>query len=153
MRFIKRSDNLQFVRCGELGHTVANCVLIPEGDAGDIVLQGEVSAAAAPAEGLDGDLQVFGKVHGIAEMPAVHGKTGIGSVQTVGAEDLGDARVRRAEFLVFTAYIEVPRASEVVLRTRSADGGELGIAVDKELYLALAPPAVTVQSLAKTANS
>src|SRR3954464_8251579 len=43
-------------------------------------------------------------------------------------------------------YVEVPRATEVVLGTGAADGRELVVAVHVELDLALTPPTGTVDA-------
>ena len=45
--------------------------LVPVSDRGEIILQGQITAFALPAQRLDGYFQVFFKANGIGNMPAV----------------------------------------------------------------------------------
>lgn len=136
----------QFVKAGKRREVLADGILIPESNGGNVIPQLQVSVLALPAQGLDGDLQILFEVNRIGNVPAVHGKTLVGAVQPVRADDLRDAAVGCTELLIFSTDVEIPGAAEIVFRTGAADGGKFPIAVHKELDLTLAPPAVIVDT-------
>ena len=79
-------------------------------------------------------------------MPSVKIKISLRTVQAVCGADFVHTRIGCAEFGIFTVYVEIVCAAEVILRAGAADGGEVGIAVDVELDLTLAPPAVALHA-------
>src|SRR5215467_12299252 len=80
-------------------------------------------------------------------MPAVHAEPLLAAIQAIRAQDLRQAEVGRAVRAVALApHVEVPGAAEVVLGAGAADRGELLVAVEVELDLALAPPARAVDA-------
>ena len=86
---------------------------------------------------------------GVGDVPAVEAEAGLGGVDAVGSDDLGEAGVGGGELAVAAlvlAEVEVVGAAEVVLGAGAADGGELAVAVEEEFDLALAPPAAVVDA-------
>ena len=74
-------------------------------------------------------------------MPAVHAKPGLRPVETIRFYQLVNAEVIGAVGRVpLPGNVEVPGTAEVVFRARAADGG-VGLTVQEELDLPLAPPA------------
>ena len=99
--------------------------LVPIGDGGQVVLQREVAAAAAPAEGLDGDLEVALKADRVGDVPAVHAKARLRAIDAIGPDDLVQSAVGRAELLVLLGLrdLEVVRAAKVIFGPRGNNGG------------------------------
>src|SRR3954468_22947361 len=125
--------------------------LVPEGGAGDVVLEGEVALltfqGGAPAEGLDRHPQILRETNGVHDVPPVQAEALLGAVEAVGADDLGEAEEGGGEDAVLAGgELEVPGAAEVVLGAGAADGRPVGVSVQVELDLALAPPAVVVDA-------
>ncbi len=84
-------------------------------------------------------------------MPAVEPETLLDVVVTVSPDDLGESAVGRRVLRVLDGAVgplrvEVVAAAEIVFRAGAADGREFLVAVEEELDLALAPPAVVVHS-------
>ena len=108
---------------------------------------GQVSAAGLPAEGLDLHAEVLGEMNGVKNVPAVQTEALLALVETIGADHLRHAEVRRRVFGVAAAGdVEVPGAAKVVLRAGAADRREIVVAVEVDLELALAPPAGGIDS-------
>src|SRR5208282_5673417 len=127
--------------------------LVPVRNRRDIVLQRQelraLARIARPSERLDSHPQVAREPDWIRDMPAVHSKSLLRRVQPVGPNHLRQSRVGRRELAiaaVFLAHVEVVRAAEVILGAGAADRRKLGVAVDEELYLALAPPSAVMNS-------
>ena len=57
-----------------------NTVLIPKGHGRNIVLQRQITPAAAPVQRLYRYFQIALKIDGVADMPAVQGKTPLGLI-------------------------------------------------------------------------
>src|SRR5260370_42314521 len=82
-------------------------------------------------------------------MPSVHPESLLRRVEPVGPNDLRESRVGRRELPIpaaFLAHVEVVRAAEIILCAGAANSRKLGVAVDKKLYLALAPPPVVMHA-------
>src|SRR5271166_936639 len=80
-------------------------------------------------------------------MPPVHAEPLLAAVQPVRADDLvKPEKRRRVDGVSLPGHVEVPGATEVVLGAGAADRGELLIAVEVELDLALAPPAGAIHA-------
>ena len=103
--------------------------LVPEGDRGDVVLEGQVAVLAAPAEGLDRDFEIGLEAHGIHDVPSVEPEALLAFIRTVAADHLRQARVGRRELGVLAVSVEVVGAAEVVLGAGAADRGKLAVAV------------------------
>ena len=71
--------DFQLVDGGEGRILVLQIIGIPIGNGGNIVLQGEVAVAAAPAQSLHGDLQIGLKIDGIHDVPAVEIEISLGA--------------------------------------------------------------------------
>ena len=104
--------------------------LIPVDYRGDIVLQGQIAALTAPAEGLHGDAQTRGKEDRVLQVKPVerHPCTRLAGL----LDDLLEAHVGRRIVLA-----ETPGAAKVVFCAGAADRGELVIVVEEHLDLAL----------------
>src|SRR5690606_3697761 len=99
------------------------------------------------AQALYRDPEVLGEPDRVGEVPAIHPETLLTGVEAVRAQHLVQAEIRRGERGVpGTGDVEVPGTAEVVLGPGTADGGELVVAVEVELHLALAPPAGVVDA-------
>src|SRR2546423_1876744 len=80
-------------------------------------------------------------------MPAVHTKTLLAPVETVGLQNLVQPKERRCErTIALTGHIEVPGSSEIVLGTRATNRRVFIVAVEIELDLPLAPPAGVIDA-------
>src|SRR4051812_2305439 len=80
-------------------------------------------------------------------MPAVETKALLALVEAVGRYHLRQAQERRGVATVLApGVLEVPGPAEIVFRPGAADRRPVGIAVQVELDLALAPPAVVVDA-------
>src|SRR6185369_13006122 len=119
-------------------------VLIPIRHGREVVTQWQETVLAAPAEHLAGHADVAREAHGIDEVPAIEAETLVRLVEAVGPDDLRHAGVGRVVFLVafLLQVFETIRAAEIILGARAADGRKLGVAIEEELHLALAPPAI-----------
>src|SRR5262249_26490170 len=115
----------------------------------------------APAERLHRYAQIALEAHGIGDVPAVHAKALLRLVDAVGADHLRQAGIGRGEFEIARlrpaayagvgelpghARIEIIGAAKIILGAGAADGRNLTVAVDEELDLALAPPAIAVRA-------
>ena len=136
------SNNLQVVCIGESGIHDNQVVGIPVRHRRNIVLQWVISLSASPAQRLNGHSQILFKIDGIGDMPAVHIEIALRFVGLVDGTHLGKSRVGGGKFHVFTVHIKIIGSAEIVLGSRAANAGELGISVDVELDLALTPPSV-----------
>lgn len=145
VRFFTLINQLKVVLVGEGRILVIQMVGIPICHGGDVLLQGQVSAVASPAQSLDRYLQVFLKVHGVGDVPAVHIEITLGVVGVVYLVHLVHARIGCAELSV-AVHVKIAGAAEVVLCACSADGGEVGVTVNIELNLAFSPPAVVLNA-------
>src|SRR6476661_4493309 len=67
-------DDLEIVAVGQRLQRLARQGLVPEGDRGEVVLQGQVAAllVGAPPERLDGDAEARLEAHRVHDVPAVH---------------------------------------------------------------------------------
>src|SRR5216683_1183278 len=82
-------------------------------------------------------------------MPSVHPESLLRRVEPVGPNHLRESGVGRRELpipAVFLAHVEVVRAAEIILGAGAANCRELSVAVNKKLYLALAPPSVVMHA-------
>ena len=116
--------------------------LIPISHRRDVILQRQIPAFAAPAQGLHGDAKVVLEADGVQDMKAVHSvpvALMIGFVLLGLGGDIGVAQERGGVVVVKT-----PGPAEIILGAGAADGGELRIPVDERFELSLAPPAVAV---------
>src|SRR5262245_15877047 len=142
------SDHFQIIILRQFRERGGGEGLIPERDAGDVVLEGEIAAVAAPAEGLDRHLKIGLEADRVGDVPAIQPETHVALVVVLGADDLGQAGVGAGEFLVLLGdrILEVVAAAAIILGARAADRGIFLVAVHVELDLALAPPAVVVHA-------
>src|SRR5579859_164355 len=134
-RFPRRlgSDHFQIVAIRQGRERGGGQGLVPIGDRGDVVLQGQVAAVlvGAPAEGLDGDAEIGREADRVHDVPAVQAEALLRAVDAVGPDHLRQAGVGGGELHVFAftvalddAGVEVVGAAEIVLRARAADGRE-----------------------------
>ena len=123
--------------------------LVPVGHRGQVILQRQITAALAPAQRLDGDLQILLKVNGINDVPAVHAKAELAGIEGIGCDDLMESRIRRGKgniAVMRPGILKIIGAAEIVFCAGTANGGELFVPVHEELNLALAPPAAVVDA-------
>src|SRR5712692_3203892 len=127
--------------------------LIPVRNRRDIILERKELRTAAriagPSKRLDRDPQILSKPDRIRDMPSVHPESLLRRVEPVGPNYLRKPRIRGRELAVaavFLADVEVIRAAEIILGAGAANGGKLAVAVDKKLYLALAPPSAVMHA-------
>src|SRR5689334_21501508 len=122
-------DDLQLVSIWQWRKWSCRQSLIPVGNGGDIIPQGQVPAFAPPPQRLDGDLHVTFKTDGVRNVPAVHPEARLRAVVTIGTDDLRKTgvggRERHVAPIVLRAGVKIVRPAEIVLRTRPADRGEL----------------------------
>jgi hypothetical protein len=86
----------------------------------------------------------FGEIHSARLEPLVHP---LAAIQPVRADDLMQPeKRRRVGRVTLPGHVEVPGAAEIVLGPGAADRGELLVAVEVELHLALTPPAGVVSA-------
>ena len=83
------SIHFQMVLIGKSWKWRMGLGLIPESHGRDIVLQGQVTAARAPAEGLDCYLDIFLKSDGVHDVPAVQPKPCLRIVKPIWPNHLG----------------------------------------------------------------
>ena len=69
----------------------------------------------------------------------------VGQVDFIRFVHLGHTGVGRGILHIFSVYIKIIRAAEVVLRTGAANGGEFLVAIQVKLDFAFAPPALPPQ--------
>ncbi len=81
------------------------------GSGGDVVLEGEVAAAGAPAEGLDVYAEFGAEADRVGEVEAVHAEALLALVLAVRADHLREAEVRRTELCIATALRTRGRSS------------------------------------------
>src|ERR1700731_3866183 len=73
-------------------------------------------------------------------MPTVHTQPLVRAVDLVRREHLVQTEIRTGVPVVPAADVEIPGTAEIVLSSGTADGRELGVPVQVELPLPLAPP-------------
>src|SRR5687767_2551274 len=71
--------------------------LIPVSDGCDVILQGQITPAAAPAESLDSNAQILLEANRIGDVPAIEAETRLRIVETIGPDNLRQPGVRRSE--------------------------------------------------------
>lgn len=140
--------HLEIIAIRQGGEGCGGQALIPVGDRGDVVLEGQVATATAPAQCLNGHLQIFAEADGVGDVPAIHAKALLRTIDTVRADHLVQTGVGRAEFLIlFGLFVfKIVGTAEIILGASAADGGPLFVAIHKELDLAFAPPTSVVDT-------
>ena len=66
-------------------------------------------------------------------MPAVHAKALLGTIRSIRTNNLVQAGIRRTEFFVLSAPIEIIWTTEIIFSPCSADGREVLISVNKDV--------------------
>src|SRR5271170_6549456 len=141
-RLDRLAAHLQIVGTGQRRARHRRAIQIEDRGRGDVVVQWSVTAPRHPAERLDVHSQVGVEVNRVEEMPAVHPEALLAPIQPIRADDLMQPeKRRRIGGVTLPGHVEVPGAAEVVLGAGAADRGELLVAVEVELHLALTPPA------------
>src|SRR6266487_2535907 len=120
--------------------------LVPERDRGNVILQGQVATTAAPAQSLNSYTQILLKTNGVHNVPAIHTEALLTTIESIGFNHLRQTQKRRGVDAVFpSGMFEVPRTTEIIFCSCTANCGKILVAVQVEFDLALAPPASIIR--------
>lgn len=136
------SDDFEIVSSGKRRHRYSRLVLIPKGDGRDIIPKREIAPSLAPAQRLNGNLQIPLEIDRVGYMPTVHGKPHLRAVKPI-RTDHGKAGIGGGKVAV-SVVVKIIRPAEIIFRSGAAYRGIFTVSVDVEFDFPFSPPAAAV---------